>query len=62
MSVPIQTVYRQFGVKIESLRNALGITQDELAGRMKLSRGSIANIVLNDIEAAERRKIGDDLA
>ncbi len=44
MSAPIEAVYRQFGAKIESLRDALGINQLELSKRVGMSRGSIANI------------------
>lgn len=44
MSKPIELVYRQFGMKVESVRAALGWSQQELADKVKLSRGSIANI------------------
>lgn len=44
MSKPIEAIYRQFGAKIEALRIAIGINQAELAKRVELSRGSIANI------------------
>lgn len=40
----IQPVYRQFGVKVEALRIALGLTQLDLAKRVGLTRASIANI------------------
>lgn len=54
---PPQAVYRQFGAKIESLRNVIGLTQLELAKRVGLTRASIANIeagtqrvLLHDVE------------
>ncbi len=40
----IEPVYRQIGAKIEQIRNTLGWTQQELAERVLMSRGSIANI------------------
>lgn len=42
----IEPIYRQFGGKVESLRNVLGLTQLDLAKRVGLTRGSIANIEL----------------
>jgi transcriptional regulator with XRE-family HTH domain len=57
MSKPIEAVHRQVGAKVEALRTTLGWTQQELADKVGLSRGSIANIelgrqrlILNDIE------------
>lgn len=54
---PIELVYRQFGMKVEQIRSALGWTQDDLAKKTGLSRGSIANletgkqrILLADVE------------
>ena len=44
MPEPIQPVYRQFGAKIEGMRTTLGITQEDLAKRVGLTRASIANI------------------
>lgn len=40
----IQTIYDGFGAAIKRHRNAMDITQDELARRVGLSRASIANI------------------
>lgn len=53
---PIQTVYRQFGLKIESVRSALGITQQDLARRVGLTRTSVCNI-----EAGRQRVLLDDV-
>lgn len=57
MSKPIESVYRQIGAKIENIRQVLGLTQEELAKRLTISRASIANIelgrqriMLHDIE------------
>jgi transcriptional regulator with XRE-family HTH domain len=44
MKQPIETIYRQFGAKIEAMRAALGVSQDELAKRVGLTRTSITNI------------------
>jgi transcriptional regulator with XRE-family HTH domain len=41
---PIEPVYRLFGAKVETIRNTLGWTQQELANKTGLTRGSIANI------------------
>jgi transcriptional regulator with XRE-family HTH domain len=41
-----EAVYRQIGAKIEHTRQVLGWTQLELAKKMAMSRGSIANIEL----------------
>jgi len=53
----IEPVYRQLGAKIEQMRSILGWNQADLAKRVGLSRGSIANIetgrqrlLLHDIE------------
>ncbi len=40
----IELVHRQVGLRMESIRTALGITQDDLAKRCKYSRASIANM------------------
>jgi transcriptional regulator with XRE-family HTH domain len=52
-----EPVYRLLGAKIERMRSTLGWTQDELARKVNMSRGSIANIeagkqriLLHDIE------------
>ncbi len=56
-SPPIQPVYRQFGAKVEQLRNTLGWSQQDFAKKVGMSRGSIANIetgrqrvLLHDVE------------
>lgn len=53
---PIETVYRQFGAKIESIRIATGVSQEELAKRVGLKRTSITNI-----EAGRQRILLDDV-
>jgi transcriptional regulator with XRE-family HTH domain len=57
VSAPIEPVYRQFGAKVEALRTALGLSQEELAKRVGLQRTSIANleagrqrILLHDVQ------------
>lgn len=54
----IEPVYRSLGAKIEQLRTTLGWTQDELAQKVGLARGSVANIetgrqriLLHDVDA-----------
>ena len=54
---PIEPVYRQLGAKIEQVRTVLGWTQNDLAKKTHMSRGSIANIelgrqrlLLNDVQ------------
>lgn len=42
----IEPVYRLLGARIEQMRTLLGWTQLELAKKVKMSRGSIANIEL----------------
>lgn len=44
MSAPIEVVHRQVGLRVEAIRNALGINQAELAKRTGWTRSSIANI------------------
>lgn len=53
----VEPVYRQFGAKIEQLRTVLGWTQQDLAKRVSMTRGSIANleagrqrILLHDVD------------
>jgi transcriptional regulator with XRE-family HTH domain len=53
----IEPVYRSIGAKIEQLRTTLGWTQDDLAKKVGLARGSVANIetgrqriLLHDVE------------
>lgn len=40
----IEVVHRQIGLRVESIRNALGITQADLSKRVGLSRAAIASI------------------
>lgn len=40
----VEPVYRAFGARIEMLRRTLGMNQMELAKKVRMSRGSIANI------------------
>ena len=40
----LEPVYRQFGAKVESIRTALGWSQDDLAQRVGLARTSITNL------------------
>ena len=40
----IELCYRQFGLRIEQMRNALGWTQLELSKKVGLQRASIANL------------------
>lgn len=44
MADQIELCYRQFGLKVEQLRGALGWTQTELANKVGLQRTSICNI------------------
>ena len=44
MAKPVELVYRQFGMRIEQCRNALGWTQQDLAKKVGLARTSITNI------------------
>jgi transcriptional regulator with XRE-family HTH domain len=53
----IESVYAQFGERIESVRKTLGLTQDELGKRIGHKRASISNIeagrqriLLHDVE------------
>ena len=40
----LEPVYQAVGARIRMIRDAIGIQQDDLAKRTKLSRASIANI------------------
>ncbi len=53
---PLQTVYRQFGCKVESIRSSIGISQLDLANRVGLTRTSVTNI-----EAGRQRVLLDDV-
>lgn len=52
----IEAVYRAFGCRVEMIRQTLGLTQDDLCKRVKLSRASIANI-----ETGRQRILLDDV-
>jgi transcriptional regulator with XRE-family HTH domain len=61
MGKPIEACHQAVGVRIRIIREALGISQHELAPRVGISRGSIANIetgrqrlLLDDIESFAR--------
>lgn len=41
---PVQLCYKQFGLRVEQMRGALGWTQAELAKKINLQRASVANI------------------
>lgn len=41
---PVELVHRQLGLRIESIRKTLGLTQDDLAKRSGYQRASIANM------------------
>lgn len=51
----IDVIYRLIGAKINSVRDALGWTQEDLAMRTNMSRSSIANIELGN----QRILLGD---
>lgn len=42
--MPMQTVYRMIGARVEKIRNELGWTQLELSKKIGLTRASVANI------------------
>lgn len=44
MSQPMEVCYVQFGAKVRAMREAIGITQDDLAKRIGLTRTSVVNI------------------
>jgi DNA-binding XRE family transcriptional regulator len=52
----IEPIYVAIGAKMMMLRNALGLTQDEVAKRIGLTRTSIVNI-----EAARQRILLHDI-
>jgi transcriptional regulator with XRE-family HTH domain len=52
----LEPVYRQLGAKIQSIRECLGWTQDELAKKVGLTRTSITNF-----EAGRQRILLHDL-
>ncbi len=58
MSKPIETCHKLVGLRIQHMREALGITQGELAKRVGLERTSVVNteagrqrLLLQGIEA-----------
>lgn len=44
MTKAIEACYRIFGMKVEQIRSAVGMTQEELGKRVGLTRTSIVNI------------------
>ena len=44
MSKPIEAIHAAVGIRIRTIREALGLTQDELAKRTNLERTSLVNI------------------
>lgn len=44
MGEKIEPVYKQFGLRVLQIREALGLTQEEIATRTGLTRSSVANI------------------
>lgn len=44
MADPIEACHRACGAKIEQIRKTLGLTQEELAKRVGLSRPAVTNI------------------
>jgi transcriptional regulator with XRE-family HTH domain len=44
MSKPIEACHAALGMRIRLIREALGLSQDELSKRVNLRRASIANI------------------
>lgn len=44
MSKPVEACHQAVGVRIRLIREALGLTQDDLAKRVGLKRVSVANI------------------
>ena len=53
---PIEPCYLLFGARVSQLRDALGITQDELRVKVSLTRTSISNI-----EAGRQRVLLHDV-
>lgn len=51
-----ETCYLQFGLRVRQIREALGLTQDDLRKRVNMSSGSIANI-----ETGKQRILLDDV-
>ncbi len=44
MSKPIEACHQAFGLRVRMIREALGMTQDDLARKVRLARVSITNI------------------
>ncbi len=42
MKKPMEPCYLLFGARVQQVRDALGLTQDELAKKVQLTRASIA--------------------
>lgn len=56
MKTPIEPVYIMFGARLGIVREALGLTQDDLGKKSGLSRTSICNI-----EAGKQRVLLGDV-
>ena len=56
MAKSIEPCYRLLGAKVEQMRSLLGWTQGELAGKIGLTRTSIANL-----EAGRQRVLMHDI-
>lgn len=56
MGKPIEGVYVALGGKIRLIREAIGLSQEELSKRVKLTRTSLTNI-----EAGRQRILVDDV-
>jgi transcriptional regulator with XRE-family HTH domain len=56
MKNPIEACHKAFGLRIRIIREALGMSQQEMARRVKLERTSITNI-----EAGRQRVLLDDV-
>jgi transcriptional regulator with XRE-family HTH domain len=44
MAAPMQLCYKQFALRVEQIRNALGWSQADLAKKIGLSRASVASL------------------
>lgn len=56
MSKPVEPIYSLFGNRVFQIREVLGLTQEELSGKVGLDRTSIASI-----EAGRQRVLLHDL-
>lgn len=44
MSKPIEVCHAAVGIRVRQIREVLGLTQDELAKRVNLTRASVVNL------------------